>query len=189
MIRLAILASGSGSNAQCIINHFQNHPTISIQLIGSNRSKAYVLERAKESNIPFFIFSQQELNEGKVLETLIQQQINYIVLAGFLALIPAQLVKQFENRILNIHPSLLPKFGGKGMYGLHVHQAVKQAAEKWSGPTIHLVNENFDEGKILFQARVKIHDEDRAEKIQQKVLHLEHRHFAHVVESYILTQP
>ena len=185
MIRLAILASGSGSNAQKIINHFKQSKEIEVHLVGSNKKDAYVLERAQKVNVKHFTFNKNKLNNGEVLHKLKEEKVDYIILAGFLALIPKELVKAFPMRIINIHPSLLPKFGGKGMYGMHVHEAVKKAGEVYSGLTVHLVNEEFDKGKVLFQATVKIQENESAEDIASKVLNLEHRYFSQVIESYI----
>ncbi len=188
MVKLAILASGSGSNAESIIQYFQNNEAISVACIGSNKKKAYVLERAKHHNIPRFHFYNSDLREDKgFLEGLRNYNIDYIILAGFLSMIPPYLIQAYPNRILNIHPSLLPKFGGKGMYGMHVHNAVKQAGEKESGMSIHLVNEAYDKGRILFQDRIQVSLEDKPEDIASKVLALEHRHYPLVIEEYILS--
>jgi phosphoribosylglycinamide formyltransferase-1 len=185
MINIAILASGSGSNAQKLMDHFQDHPEIKISLLASNKKDAFALQRAKDMNVDTHHFSNAELKDGSLQILLSNKHIHLIVLAGFLALIPQGLIEAFPEKIINIHPSLLPKYGGKGMYGMHVHQAVKEAKETYSGLTIHLVNEEFDKGKVLFQATVKIQEEDTAEDIASKVLNLEHRYFAQVVESYL----
>jgi len=151
MIRIAIFASGSGSNAQNITEYFSKNPNISISLILANKPDAYVLKRADNLNIPSFIFSNKELqNTEIVINKLKEFDIDFIVLAGFLLKIPSSLTTAFPNKIINIHPALLPKYGGKGMYGINVHNAVVENKEKESGITIHFVNENYDEGQIIF---------------------------------------
>jgi phosphoribosylglycinamide formyltransferase 1 len=187
--RLAIFASGSGSNAVAICEHFKNHPAIEVILVLSNNAFAPVLEKIKAFNVEAKSFSKSELKEGEnLLGWLQQKEITHIVLAGFLLLVPNYLLESFPNAIINIHPALLPKFGGKGMYGLKIHEAVKAAAEKQSGITIHLVNEHFDEGRILFQATCEITDHDNAETIAQKVLALEHRHYPEQIEKWALRE-
>jgi len=186
MIRIAILASGGGSNAEAIIGYFKSHNSIEVAMVLSNRKNAYVLKRAKNHNIDHDSFTREDLNdETKLLKLLKEKEIDYIILAGFLMLIPSILTQAYMNRILNIHPALLPKYGGKGMYGHHVHEAVKINGEKISGMTIHLVNEQYDKGRILFQAEVEILVNDSAEDIAAKVLKLEHKHYPQIIESYI----
>lgn len=181
--KIAILASGAGSNALKLMNHFADNPYGEVVLVGSNRADAGVLELAKENGVDTFYLSRQEFVEGtKVLELLKQAEVDVIVLAGFLLKVPAELIAAYPDRIVNIHPSLLPKFGGKGMYGMNVHKAVMASGDQYSGMTIHLVNEHFDEGQHLFQARVRIDADDTPETLAQKVLELEHRYFAPVVE-------
>lgn len=186
MINIAILASGSGSNAEKLMEYFANHSLIKITLLGSNKEEALALTKAKRMNVESWAFSNNDLKNGVVLHKLKEKKIDYIILAGFLALIPKQIIQAYPEKIINIHPSLLPNFGGKGMYGMNVHNAVKKAQKLYSGLTVHLVNEEFDQGKILFQARVKLQDLDTEENIAQKVLQLEHRYFSSVVESYCL---
>jgi phosphoribosylglycinamide formyltransferase-1 len=153
--RIAIFASGKGSNAKAIIDYFKNNETVAITMIASNNPNAGVLEIARQNNIDTFIFSKEDLqNEVFFLKQL--SNIDFIVLAGFLWLIPSFLVKQFPNRIINIHPALLPKFGGKGMYGMRVHEAVYHAKETETGITIHFVNEHYDEGAYIMQQKVSI---------------------------------
>lgn len=185
MKRLAILASGSGSNAEKILEFFQKSDKAQIALIASNKPNAYVLERAKKFNVPSFTFSKKELEEGFLLDKLQAEKIDWVILAGFLLKIPAELIRAFPDRMVNIHPALLPKYGGKGMYGAHVHQAVKDAGETETGITIHLVNENYDEGKIIFQAATQVRPEDSPEDIAEKVHALEHRYFPEVIESLL----
>lgn len=184
--RIAIFASGGGSNAEQIIRHFKENEEIEVSLILSNRKSAFVLERAKNHNIPGITFSKSELNQTtKILEILNTYKIDFIVLAGFLLLLPRDLIKAYPDRIVNIHPALLPAYGGKGMYGKHVHQAVFDNYEKESGITIHLVNENYDEGKQLFQKSVALDSTDTPSEIAKKVLALEHQYFPMVIEREI----
>lgn len=183
---IAIFASGSGTNAEAIIRHFQHHPSIRVKLVLSNNENAKVVERAKQFDISTIAFSREEFKDANlVLNWLQQHEITHVVLAGFLWLIPAYLVKAFPNHIVNIHPALLPKFGGKGMYGMKVHEAVKQANETQTGITIHLVNERYDEGAILFQASCPVTPGDTAEQIAKKVQTLEHQHYPVVIENWI----
>jgi len=183
--RLAILASGSGSNAEKIMEHFQNSEKATIALVASNKTDAYVLERAKKFNVPTFTFTRKEMDAGVLLEKLQAEKINWVILAGFLLKIPAELTRAFPNHMVNIHPALLPKYGGKGMYGANVHEAVKAAGEKETGITIHLVNENYDEGKIVFQAHTTLDPLDTPDSIAAKVHELEHRYFPKVIEGLL----
>lgn len=184
--RIAILASGSGTNAEEIFKHFQHHPTIEVVLLLSNNPQAYALERAKKFNIPAKVFTRPEFRESEeVLLWLKKRRVTHLVLAGFMWLIPDYLIKSYPHRIINIHPALLPKFGGKGMYGMHVHEAVKAAGEKETGITIHEVNERYDEGRILFQAKTKLNPADTPEQIAQKVHMLEHAYYPQVIEEWI----
>ncbi len=185
MKKIAILASGSGSNAEKIMEYFQTSPKAEVVLIGSNKTDAFVLERARKFNVPTFTFTKSELNGGTVAERLRAEGVDLVVLAGFLLLIPDNLIKAYPDRIVNIHPALLPNFGGKGMYGARVHEAVKNAGEKETGITIHLVNSEYDKGKIIFQAAVEILPEDDPETIAQKVHNLEHKYFPNVIESLL----
>lgn len=184
MKTIAIFASGTGSNATKIVQHFEDHPDIRIGLIVTNRAKAGVLDTAETYQIPALVvkrtmfYDQPEI----MLAQLEQHQIDFIALAGFLWLVPAYLVRSFRGRMTNIHPALLPDFGGPGMYGMHVHRAVVEAGVKMSGMTIHYVNEQYDEGATIFQAEVAISPEDDPEDVQQKVLALEHAHYPLVLE-------
>lgn len=182
---LAIFASGAGSNAQKIMDYFQGHPKLKIALVVSNKDEAGVLEKAQKLGVPTKIIPKSTWSDERfVLEALSAYHIEGIILAGFLLQIPGYLVQAFPQNIINIHPALLPKFGGKGMYGPYVHQAVKQAGETQTGITIHEVNEVYDEGKIIFQASCNILPSDDPEAIAHKVQLLEHAHFPKVVESY-----
>ncbi|MGV8878964.1 MAG: phosphoribosylglycinamide formyltransferase [Sphingobacteriaceae bacterium] len=184
--RIAIFASGSGSNAQKIMEHFKRSDVAEVCLILTNNSEAYVLQRADNFEIPSHIFDRKEFYESdRIVKMLKNLQVNLIVLAGFLWLIPANLLKAFPNNIINIHPALLPKFGGKGMYGDRVHQAVLDQKADESGITIHFVNENFDEGEIIYQARFKIEQDDDLEMIKFKIQQLEHQHYPKVVENLL----
>jgi len=183
--KIAILASGSGTNAENIIQYFENSPKAKVALVASNRQDAYVLERAKNHNVPNFSFSKSDLEEGNLAHQLEDMQIDLIVLAGFLLKIPDELIKAFPERIINIHPALLPKYGGKGMYGSRVHEAVKSKGDVLTGITIHYVNEVYDEGRIIFQESVEIDTRDTAETIAGKVQVLEHKYFPKVIESLL----
>jgi len=185
-VRLALFASGSGTNAEAIMNHFANHPEVKVTMLVSNNPDAYALERAKRFHVPTRVCSRQEFQNGTVLHWLGEAGVTHIVLAGFLWLIPENLISAFRDRIVNIHPALLPKYGGKGMYGSKVHEAVKAAGETQTGITIHLVNEHYDEGRILFQASCRITSADTPESIAEKVHALEHRHFPSVIEQWSL---
>ena len=180
-MRLAILASGSGSNAEKIMEYFAHSTKGKVVLVAANKTTAGVLARAQKFSVPTFTFTRQELEEGLLLKKLREAQVDWVILAGFLLKVPEVLIRAFPERMVNIHPALLPNYGGKGMYGHHVHEAVKAAGDPFSGITIHLVNEHYDKGKIIFQAATDIAPEDSAETIAAKVLALEHRYFAEVI--------
>jgi len=181
MNNIAIFASGSGSNAENIINYFINNQIPSGFIIFSENPKAFVFERAKELGVDAELFSMNELRSGLVLSKLKKSNINFIILAGFLKLIPAEIIKEYNNRIVNIHPALLPKYGGKGMFGEKVHSAVINARERESGITIHYVNNNYDEGDIIFQAKCEVSPEDTPESLAEKIHQLEYKYFPEVV--------
>lgn len=185
MNKLAIFASGSGTNAQNIINYFKCKNDIDIQIVITNKNDAYVLERAKQLGVRSMVLSKTELSTVKILEIMKELEIDYIILAGYLLKIPQVLIDEYQGRIINIHPALLPKFGGKGMYGHYVHQAVVDAKEKESGITIHLVDEHYDNGKILFQAKCEVTPFDNANTIANKIHILEQENFPRVIEEYI----
>lgn len=186
MTRIAIFASGSGSNAENIIRYFSDNKRVKVVLLLSNQSRAGVLIRAQLHNIPTFIFTKNDLNEcSKVHDMLKDYNASMIVLAGFLLKIPLYMIEAYPNSILNIHPALLPKYGGIGMYGMNVHRAVVENNEQKSGITIHYVNENYDEGTIIFQATCHIDKHDLPEDVKTKVQALELRHFPSVIESII----
>lgn len=187
MKRIAIFATGGGSNAQKIIEHFENHNAAEVSLIISNKKTAGVLEKASVKNIPTLIINREEFYQTEnILTKLDTFHIDFIVLAGFLWLMPAYLVKLYVNKVINIHPALLPKYGGKGMYGINVHRAVHAAQEEESGMTIHYVNEHYDEGAIIFQVKCSLLSTDTPNDIAQKVLQLEHQHYPKVIETVIL---
>lgn len=181
--KIALFASGSGSNAENIVRYFSQNSDFEFPLIISNKSDAYVHERAKNMGIPSFTFSKNEFDKGSdILSLLDKYKIDYIVLAGFLLKISTPLLQAYPDTIINIHPALLPKFGGKGMYGHHVHQAVVDAKEAVSGITIHYVNENYDEGNIIFQATCPVTPDDTPDMVAEKVHALEYEHFPRVIE-------
>lgn len=185
MQKIAIFASGTGSNARKIIDYFAGHPQVEVALVLSNKATAPVLDMATSYGISTEVVSRDSFYETEnVLKTV--ADIDLLVLAGFLWLIPGYLIRHFPKQIINIHPALLPKYGGKGMYGKYVHQAVKAAGDMESGITIHYVNEAYDEGAVIFQASCELETDDTAEQIAQKVLALEHSHFAPVLEQLLL---
>ncbi len=182
-IKLALFASGSGSNAENIVHFFSENPLFEFPLILSNKSDAFVHERAKKLQIPSFTFSREDFLDGeKILTLLKEHKIDYIILAGFLLKIPLTLINAFPQKIINIHPALLPKYGGKGMYGIRVHQAVAESGDNESGITIHFVNSNYDEGSIIFQAKCPVLKTDTAEMIADKVHALEYEYFPKIIE-------
>lgn len=186
MERIAILASGSGTNAQKLMEHFRDHPMAEVALVASDQPGAQVLQRAWDMGVMSHRFSGAHLKDGTLLRELQGCRIGLIVLAGFMRLVPAEFVAAYPERILNIHPALLPKFGGKGMYGMHVHRAVIAAGEQESGITIHYVNERYDEGEHLFQARCPVQPDDTPESLAKRVLGLEHEHYPRVVEEVLV---
>lgn len=188
MKNIVLFASGSGSNAENICRYFEQHPDIRVVALFCNKPGAFVLERMQKRGIPCHVFNRATFqNEAQFSEILKPYQADLLVLAGFLWLVPAWLIQQFPNKIINIHPALLPKFGGKGMHGMHVHEAVKAAGETESGITIHLVNENYDEGKTLFQASTHLIETDTPELIAEKIHRLEMDHFPAVIETFLNT--
>ncbi|HEX8545918.1 MAG TPA: phosphoribosylglycinamide formyltransferase [Cytophagaceae bacterium] len=183
---IALFCSGSGSNAAKIIEHFKGREEIKVKLILANNPNAYALTRAKDAEIPSRVFSKDEFyNSSAIIDLLKSEGIDWVILAGFLWLVPKNLIAAYPNNIINIHPALLPKYGGKGMYGHYVHEAVVKAKERESGMTIHLVDENYDEGKILFQARCPVEESDTPEIVAKKVLELEHLYFPQIIENTI----
>ncbi len=186
MNRIVIFASGSGSNAENIINYFKSSNDAIVSHVLSNNANAKVFDRCKRLNVPCTYFSKDEFLKEEGVLSFLKEKADYIVLAGFLWKIPSQIVSVFANKIINIHPALLPKYGGKGMYGMHVHKAVKENNEKETGITIHFVNEHYDEGAIIFQAQTPLSKEDSPEQIAQKVHALEYEHFPREIEKIIM---
>ena len=184
MNKLAIFVSGSGTNAENIIRYFQTNKELDteVAIVISNRADAYALERAKKLNIPSTVLSRADFNNPDITLPLLDSYgINFIVLAGFLLKVPEYIVDRYKGHIVNIHPALLPKFGGKGMYGHHVHEAVVAAGEKETGITIHHVNENYDQGSIIFQATVAVDPNDTPDDVAAKIHELEQLHFPRVI--------
>lgn len=187
MKKIAIFASGSGSNAENIIQYFAQKPQFCVKSVFCNVPDAYVLERAKKYRIPSFVFNREEFrNPDKVFRQLQEQEIDFIVLAGFLWLMPSFITAAWPNKIVNIHPALLPAYGGKGMYGHYVHEAVIAAGEKESGITIHYVNDHYDQGAIIFQAKCPVLPTDTPDDLAARVHELEYRYFPEIIEKTIL---
>jgi len=186
MKNIAIFASGSGTNAENIIKYFANHPSIRVAVVLSNNPKAGVHERAKKLGVPSFTFSREDFAQGSpVLKTLAEYHVDFIVLAGFLNIISEAFLNAYPEKVINIHPALLPKHGGKGMYGMRVHEAVVAAKEKKTGITIHYINEYYDDGKIIFQATCPVSAKDTPEMVAEKVHALEYEHFPQVIEKLL----
>jgi phosphoribosylglycinamide formyltransferase-1 len=184
--RIAIFASGNGSNAQRIAEYFSKKSIATVALIVSNKKEAYVLERAKSLQIPAHSFSKEQFTEGDdVLALLRKYRIDFVVLAGFLLLIPQKLIQAFPNSIVNIHPALLPKFGGKGMYGSYVHEAVIAAKEKESGITVHFVNEQYDAGTHILQATCPVTANDTPDTLAKRIHELEYEYFPKAIEQVL----
>lgn len=184
--RLAIFASGSGTNAAAIIDYFKDHTAIEVSLVLCNKPGAGVIERAFQRNVKTIVFSKEDVVSKEIVTILKEHEIDFIALAGYLWLIPTYLVDAFPNRIINIHPALLPKYGGRGMYGMNVHKAVIANKEQESGITIHYVNEAYDEGTIIQQASCLLEPDDTPETLAAKIHTLEHKHFAPTLEREIL---
>jgi formyltetrahydrofolate-dependent phosphoribosylglycinamide formyltransferase len=186
---LAIFASGAGSNAQKIIDHFRNHSSVKVSLIVCNNPLAGVLQIANTEGIPVLLIEKEKFLRGDAyIKEIKEHKISFIVLAGFLWKIPAALINMYPGRIINIHPALLPKYGGKGMYGQAVHQAVINAGENESGITIHYVDEVYDNGKTIFQARCPVISSDTAESLAQRIHKLEHEHYSKVIENIVKSE-
>ena len=186
MRKIAIFASGSGSNAENIIRYFSDKECAEVVLVLSNKADSFVLNRAQKHSIPTRVFTREEFSNGEKVKSILKEyNASMIILAGFLLKIPEMLVKSYPEAIVNIHPALLPKYGGKGMYGMHVHRAVVDNQEKESGITIHYVNEHYDEGEFIFQAKCPILSSDSPEAVQCKVQELEALHFPIIIESIL----
>jgi len=185
MKNIAIFASGSGSNAENIINYFKNGTKAKVVSVFCNTVSAKVFERCERLKIPCILITKSDLFSSDEFLTTLKKSADYIILAGFLLKIPEKMISAFPNKIINIHPALLPKYGGKGMYGMHIHNAVKANNETETGITIHFVNENYDEGAIIFQKKVALTLEDSAEQIADKIHILEQNYFPRVIEDVI----
>ena len=184
--KIAILVSGAGTNAINIIEYFEKNSIADVTLVISNKTDALAVEKAQNKGVRTIVFNNESFKKnGKVLDYLRSQSIDFIVLAGFLMKIPNDIIHAYPNKIVNLHPSLLPKYGGKGMYGKYVHRAVIEAQESESGISIHFVNEEYDEGAIIFQAKVSVEKGDSVEVLAQKIQQLEHRFFPKVIEQII----
>ncbi|MES2573447.1 MAG: phosphoribosylglycinamide formyltransferase [Bacteroidota bacterium] len=181
MKKIVIFASGSGTNAENIIKHFKNTSIGTVVSVFTNNPKAYVIERAKNFQLPIEVFSKDEINSDKILQKLNIIQPDLIVLAGFLLKFPENIIAQYPDKIINVHPALLPKYGGKGMYGMNVHNAIVENKEKETGITIHYVNENYDEGNIIFQKKVTVLITDTPEVVAEKIHELEQKYFPEVI--------
>ncbi|WP_347157279.1 phosphoribosylglycinamide formyltransferase [Pontibacter chitinilyticus] len=186
---IVIFASGSGSNAQRLLEYFEHHPTICVAALFSNNPNAYALQRAETFHVPALLFSREAFYKtDTVLEQVQQFNPDLIVLAGFLWLVPQNLLQAYPDKIINIHPALLPRYGGKGMHGLHVHSAVVQAGDKESGITIHRINEEYDKGEFILQERCPVLPTDTPEELAARVLQLEHQYLPLVVEQLLSKQ-
>ena len=188
MIKIVIFASGSGTNAENIIRHFKATKTASVEAVFTNKADAQVIQRAEKYQVSSKVFTKNDLETGKVLQEINTIQPDLIVLAGFLLKFPETIVAAYPDKIINIHPALLPKYGGKGMYGMHVHRAVVENKEKETGITIHYVNENYDEGNIIFQKEVAVLIGDTPEVVAAKIHELEQDHFPVVIEKLLTNQ-
>lgn len=186
-IKLALFASGSGSNALKIIDYFSSHPSIEVGFVLSNKKNAPIVEAAKLKGVKVLVFNNDEVSDGQFLSKIcLEEGINFIILAGYLRKIPEQLLVNYFDKIINVHPALLPKYGGKGMYGHHVHEAVLANKEIETGITIHYVNENFDEGRIIAQFHCTVVESDTLQSIQAKIQYLEHSYFSYVIEKTLI---
>ncbi|SHM91085.1 phosphoribosylglycinamide formyltransferase [Polaribacter sp. KT 15] len=186
MKRIVVFASGSGSNAENIIKFFNHTKTAKVTKVLCNNEHAKVFERCKNLNINCLHFNRNDFSKTDTVLNILKNEADYIILAGFLWRIPQKIVDAFPKKIINIHPALLPKYGGKGMYGMHVHKAVKDNNETETGITIHYVNENYDEGAIIFQSNTALNEQDTPETIAEKIHLLEQRYFPKVIEEVIL---
>jgi phosphoribosylglycinamide formyltransferase-1 len=190
MKNISIFASGSGTNAENIIKYFSNTKTANVNLVLSNKPEAMVLKRAEALNTETLVFDYNDFyKSGKVLERLVNSKTDFIVLSGFLWLVPVDIIDHYAGRIVNIHPALLPAYGGKGMYGDAVHKAVISRGDTVSGITIHYVDNHYDQGNIIFQAKCKIEPGDTPEILASKVHHLEYKHFPRVIEELVMNLP
>ena len=184
-MNIAIFASGAGTNAENIARYFERKPKDKVTLLLTNNPQAGVIARARRLQVPLFVFTKEQFEEGMVLEVLHRQRIDFIVLAGFLKLVPRNIIDAYPKRIVNIHPALLPKHGGKGMFGKRVHQAVKDANDTETGITIHYVNESYDEGDIVLQVKEPVKPRNTVEEIEKIVHRLEYNYYPEVIEDLL----
>jgi phosphoribosylglycinamide formyltransferase 1 len=190
MRKIAIFASGSGTNAENIIKYFSTRETAKVTLVLSNKHEAYVFQRAAALKVKSVFFDREEFyNSQRVLDYLLEDEIDFIVLAGFLWLVPDNILKKYDSRIINIHPALLPEYGGKGMYGEKVHKAVIEKHDTESGISIHYVSRNYDEGSLIFQAKCRVKKSDTPETLASRVHALEYEHFPRVIEDLVKKLP
>ncbi len=185
MKKIAVFASGNGTNTENIIHFFEESEIAKVSAVFCNRKNAGVIDRSKQLGVRCLVISNDDFENGNVLEKLKEFKIDFIVLAGFLSKIPNDIIEEYKDCIVNLHPALLPDYGGEGMYGIHVHRAVVENEEEESGITIHYVNSEYDEGEIIFQEVVEVDAEDSPEDVQYKVQQLEHRHYPEVIEYLI----
>ena len=184
-MNIAIFASWAGTNAENIARYFERKSNDKVTLVLTNNPQAGVIVRARQLQVPVFVFTKEQFETDVVLDILKQQSIDFIVLAGFLKLVPKPILEQFPKRVINIHPALLPKYGGKGMYGTRVHEAVKKAGDNETGITIHYVNEHYDEGDIIIQVKENVRPKDSVEEIEKKVHRLEYNYYPEVIEDLL----
>lgn len=187
MNRIAVFASGTGSNAGKLMEHFVHHPQWSVALLATNNPSCGATQFAEDFGVPVYSFIVEDFEADEVLHRLQKEQIDAIVLAGFMRKIPSSLISLYKDRILNLHPALLPKFGGKGMFGMNVHRAVIETGETESGITIHLVNEVYDEGEIIAQFKVPVKEDMSPEELAKEVRKLEHKYYPQIVEEYLMS--
>ena len=186
MKRIVIFASGSGTNAENIIKYFQKSNVANVVRVLTNKKDAKVLKRSNDLKVNSLYFNRYDFYDSDIILNLLVEEADFIVLAGFLWRVPEKIIKEFHNKIINIHPALLPKYGGKGMYGMHVHNAVIENKEKETGITIHYVNENYDEGAIILQEKFRINDKDTPNSIAKNIHQLEYKYFPKVIEEILL---
>jgi phosphoribosylglycinamide formyltransferase-1 len=185
--KIVIFASGEGTNTENICNYFSTSTRFEVVLIATNKKDSFVINRAQKLNIPSFVFSKNDLNNSVIIEKkLLELEVDFIVLAGFLLKVPKKIINLYSYKIVNIHPSLLPKFGGKGMFGENVHQSVIESGEKESGITIHYVNNNYDEGGVILQEKCSVSEDETIESLSEKIQKLEHEFFPKTIEKIIL---
>ncbi|HEX8270414.1 MAG TPA: phosphoribosylglycinamide formyltransferase [Flavobacterium sp.] len=188
MKHIVLFASGAGSNAENIIRHFKNSAIATVAAVFTNNPKAGVLDKAVAHDVPIVLFTKEGFEDGTVLNQLHEYKPNLIVLAGFLLKIPTNIIKAFPNRIVNIHPALLPNYGGRGMYGIHVHRAVLESGDSESGISIHFVDEHYDSGDLIFQERISIEGCASEQEIAEKIHDLEYEHFPRII-TQLLDEP